>query len=156
MPLPRVGDPFPSVSLNGLSLGQNPPEAPTFLIVWRTECPTCRLALPFVERLHERYPKARFVGIAQNRLEEVEEYSSANGLTFTNLADDNLSFSRTMDIDYVPNFALIDTENIVLTTGIAWDAEKFEDINKTLAQLTGAMATPLLNPSDKVPPFKPG
>jgi thiol-disulfide isomerase/thioredoxin len=156
MPLPRVGDPFPSVSLNGVSFGQRPPEAPTFLIVWRTECPTCRLALPFVERLHERYPKAKFIGIVQNRAEEIEEYTAANGLTFNNLADDNLSFSRSMDIDYVPNFALIDTDNIVLSTGIAWDAEKFEDINKRLAQMTGALATPLLSSKDQVPAFKPG
>lgn len=156
MPLPRVGDPFPPVSLNGVTFGQEVPETPTFLIVWRTDCPTCRLTLPFVERLHARYPGAKFVGVVQNRADEVEEFAEANGITFTNLSDDNLSFSRTLEIDYVPNFALIDTENVVLTTGIAWDADQFEDINRRLASLTGAAAVPLLSPRDQVPAFKPG
>lgn len=156
MPLPRVGDPFPSVSLSGVSFGHQDLVAPTFLIVWHTECPTCRLTLPFVERLHERYPGANVIGIAQNRQDEIDEYVSVNGITFENLADDNLSFTRSFDIDYLPNFALIDTENLVLSTGIAWDAEKFEDINIRLAQMTGAKPTPLLTPKDQVPAFKPG
>jgi thiol-disulfide isomerase/thioredoxin len=156
MAVPVSGEPFHDFDLGDFSL-RRAREAPlTFLIVWRTECPTCRLTMPFVQRLHERYPQVPIVGIAQNQKYEVEQYAGANRLTFTNLPDDTLSFSRRTGIDLVPVYWLLDSQGKVLIDGASWDAAKLESINVEMASRTGSLHQPLITDADGVPAFKPG
>ncbi|TAJ97507.1 TlpA family protein disulfide reductase [bacterium] len=61
-----------------------------FLNFWATWCPSCRLEMPTMEKLHEEFGNQGLVILAINyreRPEEIKEFSKEHHLTFMSLLD---------------------------------------------------------------------
>lgn len=156
MPRPRKGEPFPDFELGNFSTRRARSEGPLLLVVWKTECSTSRLTVPYLERMHKAYPGARCVGIMQNQPNEVAQYCQANGIAMPTFADDHLRITRYLEVATVPDYWLIAKGGEVLMAGIGWDRALTEEIAKKVASLTGAFYSPVVQDSDGVPAFKAG
>ena len=156
MAKPQTGQPFTDFELDTLSTRSLRSSGPLFLVVWRTDCPTCRLTMPFVDRLHRFYRAANVVGIVQNQPDEVTEYASANGLTMPNYADSTLKISSLLGVDTVPSFWVISKNGLVLLGAEAWDRNKLEEAGRVLSVEASSTYVPLITAADQVPVFKPG
>lgn len=156
MAAPQLGQPFPDFEIDVLSIKQAKSIGPLLVIVWRTDCPTCQLALPFFDRMAQRYKAGTIVGIAQADADEMKEFLKENGLTMTNYADPNLRVSSFLGVDTVPVYWLVGRDGKVSEMGKAWDANKLETIAKSLAAQSSVAYSPLILPADNAPVFKPG
>lgn len=150
------GKTFQDFDLDGFNSAEKRAQAPLVMFLWRSGCSTCRLALPFFDRLAQRYPGATVVGVSQDDAPTASAYCEANGVTFKQVSDGGLKISRALGLEVVPAYALTDSSGEVLEAGNAWDVAKVESIGRLLADRLGVAHEPLVTPADEVPAFKPG
>src|SRR5687768_15453630 len=106
----RVSDPAPGFSLpllDGetwkLSGGR-----PTLLLFFETDCPTCRLTLPYLNRLARHLGEhAEVIGISQDSETLTREIIERAPITFPVALDKDLRVSRLYDPVAVPTLFLV-------------------------------------------------
>lgn len=131
--------------------------APTAFMVWRTGCSTSRLAIPYWQRLHELYPQVNVIAFCQDDAPVGEAYARGEGLLLPMAyGDHSMRLSRSLQVQTVPAFWVLDRAGDVVLEGIAWNRSVFEDANALLASLAGVPQKTLFRPDDDVPEFKPG
>ena len=150
------GKTFQDFEVDGFSSFGARAGAPFVVFLWRTGCPTCRLALPFFDRLARRYPGASVVGVSQDDAATTEAYCRESGVSMRQLIDEGLKVSRELGLVVVPAYAVTDASGEVLEAGNAWDAGKLESIGRIVAERLGVVPEPLVTDADEVPAFKPG
>ena len=156
MASPQLAQPFPDFEIDVLSIKQAKSNGPVFVVVWRADCPTCKLTMPFIDRMANRYKAATIVGISQNTAEETKDFAEDNKLSMTNYADPHLRISSLLNIATVPAYWLVGRDGKVSHLGVGWDATKLEAIAQALAAQSSVAYSPLISPADDVPAFKPG
>lgn len=156
MASPQLAQPFPDFEIDVLSTKQAKSIGPMLIVVWRTDCPTCQLAMPFFDRMSQRYKAATVVGIAQTSRDEMTQYLKKNKLSMTSYADLNLTISSFLAVDTVPAYWLVGRDGKVSEIGKGWDANKMEAVAKSLAAASSVPYSPLILPADNAPVFKPG
>lgn len=154
--IPGEGDLFPDFSLEGFDTREALAMGPMVVFVWRIGCSTSRLAAPFFDRLAAAYPGATVVSVCQETRQEIDSYAAEHGLTFRQLADEDLRVTRLLDVTVVPSYWLVDRSGMVLISGNGWDRGLLERIGERLALLLGVAGASLVRDSDDVPAFKPG
>ena len=85
---------------------------PLLLAFFKTSCPTCRLAWPYLQRLHAAYGEkaVHVVGVSQNTAKESREFFEEFGkATFNLVLDPEAHFeaSNAFHVEAVPHLALI-------------------------------------------------
>lgn len=156
MASPQLAQPFPDFEIDVLSVKQAKSIGPLLVVVWRTDCPTCQLAMPFFDRMAKRYRAATIVGIVQDTPEDLKEFVKEHQIEMTNYPDPTLRVSSFLGVDTVPAYWLVGRDGKVSQVGKGWDANKLEEIAKALAVQSNAAYSPLILPADNVPVFKPG
>src|SRR5262245_64172921 len=82
---------------------------PSLLIFFETDCPTCQLTIPYLNRLAQAIDgKAEVVGISQDGEVATRELVEQAPIKFTVVLDRDLSVSREYDPQAVPTLRLID------------------------------------------------
>src|SRR6516165_395982 len=81
------------------------PGEPHLLVFLETDCPTCRLAIPYLNRLAEQ--KARMTGISQDSETLTNEFVEQASVAFPIRVDVDLTLSRAYDPIAVPAFVLV-------------------------------------------------
>lgn len=150
------GKSFTDFQLDGFDSSDRRKARPLVVFIWRTGCPTCRLALPFFDRLATRYPKCDVVGVSQDDASATQSYCESNSIGMRQLVDSDLAVSRAFGLSSVPFFALTDAEGRLIVSGNAWDAARLESIARHVADRLGEEYSPIVTPEDQVPSFKPG
>ena len=156
MASPQLAQPFPNFEIDVLSVKQAKANGPLFVVVWQTDCPTCRLTMPFIERMSTRYKAATVVGIAQCADAELKEFVKETGLTMLNYADPHLKISEFLGVSSVPTYWLVGRDGKVSHMGQGWDRAKLEAIAEALARQSSVAYAPLITAQDNAPAFKPG
>jgi peroxiredoxin len=156
MAIPKQGDPFPDFAIDGFDTRLARGGAPLLVVVWKSGCSTSRMALPFFDRLQNYYPGAKVVGVSQDAPDVLADYLSENGIHFQQFSDTGLAISRSLGVEFVPSFWLLDDKAAIVEAGGAWERDRMEAIGEELAARTGAEARMLVQESDNVPAFKPG
>jgi peroxiredoxin len=146
--------------LNGAvhTLAQLRADRPVLLCFYKIECPTCRLTLPFVEKLHQQYGSAlHVVGVAQNPTSDVVMYTHELGLTFTQLID-NDPFDASFDygVEFTPTTFFVDRAGTVRHLIVAWDRAGYNELSALLARETGLAYAPASTAGDGAPDSRPG
>jgi len=140
---------LPSPDGTSISLSQALDAGPVALFFYKTECPTCALAFPFVQRLHER--GAAVLGIAQNGAEEVRSYQSRFGATFPGALDEPFFLTSTAyGVEMTPTLFLVEPGGRIADAVEAWQRDGYDRIAAALA------GGPLVTDDDGVPAFRPG
>src|SRR5882724_6328443 len=81
------------------------PGRPALIAFFETDCPTCQLALPYLNRLSG--DSIRVIGISQDGESVTREFVRQLGITFPVELDRDLNISRAYDPQSVPTLFLV-------------------------------------------------
>jgi peroxiredoxin len=157
----QIGDQAPEFFLRGLD---GTPQRlafstnkPALLIFFETDCPTCRLTIPYLNRLaKEAGPNATVVGISQDSEAATRELAKHTPIDFQVVLDRDLSVSRTYDPVAVPTLFLIGEGGTVLATEIGFNKASLNAMARTFAEAVGLEPMTIAPEFDGAPQSKPG
>jgi peroxiredoxin len=162
MAILSIGQTAPAFSLSGIdgksyTLNQNGARL-TLAVFFKTTCPSCMIAWPYVERLHQFYRGAGLAvcGISQDARDASAAYAFKYGSTFPILIDAGWRVSRVYDPEFVPTLLLLDDTGKIVESVIAFDKAKLNHLSDTIAARLGVPAAIIAPPGDGNPPFKSG
>ncbi len=131
-------------------------QGPTVLFFFKVTCPVCQIAAAPASRFEHAYP-GRIQGIGQDPEEKLAEFDRAYGLGFGSIADlPPYEVSNAYGIRTVPTTFLVDTDGSIRDLVESWDRDGLNRLSKELASLLDADAATISEPSDGLPPFRPG
>ena len=127
------------------------------LVFFETDCPTCRLTLPYLNRLEEALgDSVLIVAISQNSPGATQEVIQQLGLRFTVLIDGDLSVSELFDPVAVPTLYLLDERGTIGLTITGFSKTELNEVAAELAQQAGVEPPVIADPFDGSPESKPG
>lgn len=127
---------------------------PAVLAFFKTTCPVCQLAFPFLDRIHRGQAERAIsiYGVSQDDAEVTGEFNQEFGVTFPTLldsADADYPASNAYGISHVPSVFLVEPDGTV-----SWTMEGFD--KKALEALGAKAGVQTFTDRDRVPNFKPG
>jgi peroxiredoxin len=133
---------------------------PVLLAFFKTSCPICRLAWPYLQRLHEAYggKSVRVMGVSQDDAASGRAYYAANGgATFDLLLDPEPTFvaSNAFDVESVPLIVLLAPNGTIEDTFAGWSKKRMEALGARFASKSVPLV-PVVPPGDPVREFSPG
>jgi len=141
-------------TIAGPSLG-----ALTLLIFAKASCPTCRWAMPYVQRLHEETKGGSLavVGIVQDDADTERAVAAELGLTFL-LAHEEAPWSTAdaYGLTTVPTFFLVDGSGRTLVASAGFARDELVDIARRAADLDGGPPASPFPEGEDVPVYRPG
>jgi peroxiredoxin len=135
-----------TLQFNGISI------SPRLLVFFETDCPTCRLAIPYINRLATIIDNERIVGISQDGKRPTRELIEQTQINFPVVLDRDLSITKQYDPVAVPTFFLVDADGVIQQTLGGFD--KLE-LNR-IASIMNAAPTVIAEPFDGAPDSKFG
>ena len=157
------GDSAPDFSLARLDgtdwrLQEETAEGPLLLTFIETDCPTCRLTVPYLKRLAEALgPNAhRVVAVSQDGGPETRELVAAYDVGFPVLLDADLDASRSYDPPSVPALFLVGPEGQIEFSEVGFHKE---DLNSAAERMLSGLGFPVQTVADLddgAPLMKPG
>ena len=136
-----------------LSLKEILASGPAVIAFFKTTCPVCQYAFPFLERLHRNAGgKLRFYAISQDPAPATGYFLSDYGISFPALLDtydSGYAASNAYGIRSVPSVFVIEPDGTISAA-----MEGFEKIE--LEALGERIGTPAFAPDEDVPVFRPG
>lgn len=137
----ELGHPAPAIP------GLNPGSGAALVVFFETDCPTCRLAVPYLNKLAER---ARVIGISQDDDVATNAFVRQLATAFTVQRDPDFVLSRAFDLSFVPSLFLLGPDGRVLRSHFGFDKSV---LNEMAGQL---QCPPVAEEFDGVPHSKPG
>lgn len=127
------------------------------LVFYKFSCPTCQLALPFLQKIYDAYGDAfYFVAIAQDDREKTVVFREEYGITIPTLLDlPSYPVSRNYQIVSVPSIFLIDPDRRIRYSGEGFVKQELLNLADILAQKSGRPQIDLFAYAN-VPEWKPG
>jgi hypothetical protein len=131
------------------------PKGPGAVVFYKVTCPTCQVAAPAMERLHEAFPgRVAFVG--QDPAERLRWFAGEFATSFPTASDaPPYDVSNAYGVRTVPTMFVTDGERVVDVVE-SWDREGWNRAARRLADLTGDGTPVLSTEGDGLPPFRPG
>ena len=152
--LPAAGGDRERIALDELSA-----TGPALLAFFKTSCPVCVLSFPVWGELARRYGGAMaVVAVSQDPLARARPWLDQAGFEAPVL-DDSAGFatSRAYGVETVPALVLVGTDGRVTDASEGWDRRRANAWDLALAELTGvASRGPVSDPTDGLPPYRPG
>jgi peroxiredoxin len=158
----QIGDQAPSFSIRRLDgsswAREGAADGPALLVFFETDCPTCRLTIPYLNRLARELgrPGADILGISQDGERQTIELAESLPISFPIALDHDLRVSRLYDPTAVPTLFLIDGLGTVVETQIGFDKSKLNSIASKMAEALGGGPLIIAEPFDGAPESKPG
>lgn len=135
-------------------------KGPLLIVFYKAACPTCHLAMPKLQRLHEAYGGRLTVwGISQDDGAVTAAFAQANGLTFPQLlddAEDDFHISRLYGVRHVPTAFLIDADGLIVRALAGWDRDGWNDLSAAMAGMIAHEPVQVATAEDGSPAFQPG
>jgi thiol-disulfide isomerase/thioredoxin len=117
-----------------------------FLNFWTTWCPTCRIEMPSMEKLHQRFKDKEFAMVTINlreSAEQVKQFFKNFKLTFAALLDSNGEVGAHFSIYAIPTTFILDKEGRIIGKVMGpreWDSRKafalFEHLTDSYAAVS--------------------
>lgn len=156
MPL-AAGAPAPDFTLGLLDGGRVHlaawlAQSPVLAAFFKTTCPTCKLAFPFLERIHQRSRALRVLAISQDPGPATRGFLDAFSPTLPAALDPaaaGYAVSNAYGITHVPSLFLISPAGIVEWFSTGFSKPAFDE-------LASRAACPLFTPGDHAPLWQPG
>ena len=157
------GDPAPDFSLARLDgadwrLEEEAAEGPLLLAFIETDCPTCRLTVPYLKHLAEAPgPEGhRVVVISQDGGPETRELAEAYDVSFPVLLDVDLDASRSYDPPSVPALFLVGQGGQVEFSEVGFHKEDLNSVAERMLSDLGLPVRTVADLDDGAPLMKPG
>ncbi len=156
----KIGDSAPPFELAQLGGERQRFETgrPSLLIFFESDCPTCHLTLPYLNKLALSLDGAAvsLIGISQDDPQPTRELIEQLSINFPIVLDQDLSVSRQYDPQAVPTLFLIDADGKIARTEIGFDKEELNAIAASLLVAAGRQTFTLADAYDGAPIMKPG
>ncbi|MGE0128867.1 MAG: TlpA family protein disulfide reductase [Blastocatellales bacterium] len=158
----QPGDQAPPFSLSRLDgddhkLRKLPIGKPSLLVFFETDCPTCRLTIPYLNRLARTLGEnAEVIGVSQDGEAATKELIEQAPIEFTVLLDRDLSVSLEYDPQAVPTLFLIGGGGKIARTSVAFDKDELNAIAAEMLREAGVEPFELAGKHDGAPQTKPG
>ena len=124
------------------------PGKKALLVFFETDCPTCQLALPYLNTL--KTDSVQVIGLSQDDESPTAEFVRQLNISYPVELDSGLNISRAYDPHNVPTFYLLDERGQVQHTLVGFDKKGLNDLADALGQ------PPIAPPDDGAPAWKPG
>lgn len=118
------------------------------VVFFETDCPTCQLALPYLNALVGS--AASVIGVSQDEEKPTQEFIRQMGIRYPIHIDQRLELSRAYDPQSVPTFFLIDESGRIARTLVGFDKAGLNDLAEALNH------APIAPAHDGAPAWKPG
>ena len=159
-----INEQAPSFSLFDLDgnareyAGLDKKSKPALLIFFETDCPTCRLTFPYLNKLTKAISpdSAEILGISQDNETATREFVRQMETAFPILLDGNLAVTRQYDPLAVPTLFLVDAAGKVALTEIAFDKAELNAIAAKFCEMIGVETIVIAEEFDGAPKSKPG
>ena len=129
------------------------------LAFFKTECPTCQLEFPFVERMAKALAGTgvHLVAIGQNLGKEIGSFRRAFGISLPVATDlQPYPVSAAYGLTVVPTLFLLDPKGTIRRMEVGFSKENLEAFLRDACAMAGTKSPGLFLPSDEVPPMQPG
>ena len=157
-----IGQSAPAFSLKGTdnkkyALHQNGVRL-TVAVFFKTSCPTCALAFPYFQKLHQTFGNAGLAvwGISQDGNDSSKQFAKQYGATFPILIDAELKASADYQPEFVPTQFLIDASGKIVDRIMAFDKAGLNRVASVAAQTLDVPAVIIAPDNDGKPAFRPG
>jgi thiol-disulfide isomerase/thioredoxin len=154
------GNALPALSLtDGRGGAAAPPPGEILLGFFKTTCPTCELAWPFLDRIGRMGAGGALavVAVSQDGPEETARFNESLGVTLPTLFDpDPWNASRVLGLSIVPTLLRISAGAMLRETVVGFQKQKMQEFGEEAAQLAGRTFEELFRPGESVPSIKPG
>lgn len=133
-----------------LSLDEILASGPALFIFYKVTCPTCQLALPYLQRLEGG--SFQVFTICQNDADQAREFDRTFGIHLPALLDNasaGYPVSNAFGIAFVPSLFLVERDRTISEVIIAFDKAGYE-------KLAARAGRPVFEAADRVPAYKPG
>lgn len=125
--------------------------SPFLLVFFKTTCPTCQLALPFLDRLEGG--ELPVIAVSQDSPQATAEFQRAHGggkvRTEFDRAEEHYPLSNAFGISRVPSLFLVEADGNISLAESGFQKTTFE----TLGQRAGV---PIFKAEENVPSWKAG
>lgn len=158
MSLP-IGERAPSLRLRGVDnaywiLGEPDERRSVLVVFFRREAATCRLMLPFIERLHRRtHPEfSEILGISLDHQRDTLEFAEDYCFTFPILIEPaGLETVQAFRVDSVPTLYHLDEKLLVREVLVGWSKSEFEALAASYLEAVGAKVRTIWEAGDQPP-----
>src|SRR6476661_9470964 len=130
-------------SIPGLQSGKK-----AVVVIFETDCPTCQLALPYLNTL--KNDSIQVIGLSQDDERSTSEFVNQLRISYPVELDSGLKISRAYDPQNVPTFYLLDESGQVQQALVGFDKKGLNDLAAAMGQ------PPIAPPDDGAPAWKPG
>jgi len=123
-----------------------------FLNFWTTWCPTCRIEMPSMEKLHQKFKGNDFAMVTVNIQEsasQVKKFFKMFNLTFTALLDTTGEVATGFSIRSIPTTFILNKSGRIIGTILGpreWDSKKAVALFEHLTEKYAATATLISTP----------
>ena len=118
------------------------------VVFFETDCPTCQLALPYLNLLQQ--DSIQVIGLSQDDERSTREFVSQLKISYPVELDSGLKISLAYDPHNVPTFYLLDESGQVQQTLVGFDKQGLNDLAVALGH------APIAPGDDGAPAWKPG
>ncbi len=123
---------------------------PVVLVFYKSSCPTCRFAFPFIQKIAEaagKNPPWTLWAVSQDEPEETREFVKHHGLTFEVLIDEHpYPVSAAYGLKFVPTLFMIEPGGTITLSEFGF----------TKAGLNQIAGFEFFKPDDGLPLTRPG
>ena len=129
------------------------------LAFYKHECPTCQLAIPFLEQIHRRGrgAKVRFLGVMEDEKADAVAFAKKYAIMMPFvLEEEPYATSEAYGLTNVPTVMLLDAHRKVQWIQVGFAKKAYQELADKVAALAGKDAEPLFNSMMSIPDTKPG
>lgn len=133
-------------------------DGPLLLVFLETDCPTCRLTVPYLNRLAEALGSQsdRLVGISQDPRPETQGLIDSYEVTFPVLLDETLDVSRAYDPPSVPALYLVGPDGLIQRASVGFEKAELNAVADAMLTAFGLPPRTVADVGDGAPELKPG
>ncbi len=159
MPL-DPGTPFPSAALRdekGLAAAVPPGEV--LYAFFKTACPTCEFAWPYLDRVRKigEGGGLSVVAVSQDDRETTARFYRDLNVAIPTLYDpDPWEASEAVGLTNVPAFFVVGKDGFLRDSAVGFQRHKMEEFARLAADRAGRRGVALFSPGEDVPAMKPG
>ena len=135
------------------------PAGEALYAVFKTTCPTCELAWPFLDRINRLAEGGDLavVAVSQDGVGLTEDWNRKLGVQVRTLFDDEpWPASEALGIENVPTFLRVGKDGKLREVVVGFQKQKMEEFAAEAASLAGKAPATLFQPGDDVPALKAG
>src|SRR5437867_1089157 len=131
-------------------------DGPTAIWFYKVTCPVCQLAAPKAALLERAYP-GHVVGVGQDPGASLSAFAREFEMGLASVSDEPpYPLSNAYGIETVPTLFLVGEDGTILDRVVSWDREGYNRLASRMADLKGSAPVTISEPSDGLPPFRPG